>query len=265
MERQKVIIACPGPTWHFGAAQSACNAVAGRHDAIVVHSGGPYDNINYLWVKSLAANESGHLNAPRWMAMQHADVAAVAPGWAATMVENSLRTGYAAIAAAIPIRDERGLTTVGIGNPDNPWRPWRRMTVRELCARKWIVDGRWIEFGDTFTAADLGYPGWPLLFNEGMLVVDMARPEFHRSSGPDGELDIWFNTVRQPVRLPDGKLELRWESEDWYFARKVHQAGMFAAIDASIVLQHDGPEYPNDRPWGTYENGDEDTAESWRR
>jgi hypothetical protein len=157
------------------------------------------------------------------------------------------------VSAPVPIKDGRGVTSSGIGDPLDPWSPFRRFTVRELASMP-----------ETFDAAAAGYPGYPLLHNTGCFAVDLRRPVFRRTR-PDGSLDLMFDFPRRVVRIAD-RWVLQAESEDWFFSRKLHEAGGRSFITRKVRLAHVGQTgYSNHEPWGAYENGDEDSAAKWRR
>ena len=244
----RVLIAAPGPNFPFRTAVALfSSATDGRNETYVAHnSSSAWDGFNALWLDALNSGDRY-----THFAMLHADI--VPEGfWVDTLIGELDRTGVDLVSTVVPIKDARGLTTTGIGDPDDPWSPLRRFTVRECLA-----------FPETFDAADAGYPGMPLLHNHGCFVADLRRPVF-QTTNPDGSLKVSFAFPRRSVKV-SGNWVVQAESEDWFFSRMLHEAGGRSVATRKIRLRHLGAmEFTNFDPWGMYEHGDEDTAAKWR-
>ena len=210
-----------------------------RHDSSI----GTWDNFNDLLGKALNAAEAGEIRA---FAMIHADVRPFADGWLDSLAAEMDRLGADLVSVAVPIKDERGLASCGIGDPENHWAPLKRFTMREL-----------FKLPETFNAADAGYPGLPLLHNNGCWIANLKSPVFFQET-EDGTNQAFFQFPKRLYRDPvTGKWRLAGESEDWYFSRCLHELGAKTYITRKVQLAHIGEcEFPNDRPWGTLETDD---------
>lgn len=246
--RANVLLGVPGASLCFGSAQGLLTATLGRHGVQILNSGNSWDNFNVLWAAALNAFEQG---SATHFAMLHTDVIPQA-GWLDTLLEELDDRKADLCSAVIPIKDSRGATTTGIGDPRDSWTPFRRFTVREM-----------LSMPETFSASEVGYDGWPLLHTSGLWVADLSRDVF-RQTGPDGSLYAIFEFQRRIARRDDGKWEVACESEDWYFSRRLWELGANTIVTRKVSLRHKGAvEYANDEPWGSFENGDEATRHKW--
>ncbi len=249
-ERHKVMLGSPsGGMMLYGAAKSMFLA-ARQHDVTIVDSQSSGGNLNKLWCSALAEGENGTYSH---FAMLHADIC-IGDGqwWIDIMCEEMDRLDADLISVAIPIKDQRGVTSSGIGNPNNPWEPYRRFTVTEVC-----------NFPETFNEADAGYPGWPLLHNNGCWMADLRKPVWYRLL-PNGEAPVYFQFVERITRSPEGQWWYAQESEDWYFSRKLHEVGAKTYVTSKVKLTHHGNlAFPNWGDWGEYKAGDADTKHNW--
>jgi hypothetical protein len=259
--RHSVLVGIPGPTLQFGAAAGGFCASDKQHDVIVMPADTSFDNPNALLAAALNMSE-GLVEGPRitHFAMCHADMWPD-QHWLDIALAEMDRLDLDLISAVIPIRDNRGVVSCGIGNPKDNWKPFRRFTLREVLAGQ--LYGKPETFGDTFTAADVGYPGMPLLHNDGLFVIDLRKSVF-RQTDADGNLAAFFFWPKKIRRGSDGMWENAGESPDWFFSRKLWELGAKTAITRAIKLHHNQPPYQNREPWGTYERGDEATADNWR-
>lgn len=244
-----VRLAFPGHTFCYGAVQGILQATGGTHTLSVSNSGTGWDDFNACWCDALNAYERGEVTH---FAMLHADIAPQ-PGWLDVLLEELDRRELDLVSAVAPIKDYRGLTSSGIGDPADRWRPFRRFTVREVCAMP-----------ETFTAAEVGYADKYLLHNTGCWACDLRNPLF-RQTDAEGTLRCFFDFPRRSYRDPDsGAFAIACESEDWYFSRQIAALGARTAITRKVRLAHRGAaDFPNNAPWGRQEH-DEDTAYKWR-
>lgn len=245
--RPTVQVGFPGPS---GCIRAFLGLLAtGQHCLIRLRfSDADHNNFNNLWAGALNDAEAGHITH---FVMLHTDTFP-SGGWVDVLYRECQRLGVGLLSVPNAIKDSRGLSSCGIGNPDNPWAPLRRFTFKELA-----------KFPETFTAADAGYPGGILLHNNACWIADLRHPAWG-TVDPTGALLAGFYF---PMRVCRDRLTGKWvalgESEDWYFSRRVHELGIPSAITRKIKLWHRGQkDYPNFGEWGDYEH-DEDTRATW--
>jgi len=209
--------------------------------------------MNVLWCNALnAARTEGVTH----FAMIHADIEpALDQDWLNIMLAEMEKYDLDFISAVVPIKDSRGLTTCGIGDPKDPWVPFRRFTMYEVHS-----------FPETFNQDDTGYPStdWYLNHNSGMIMADLRKPVF-RKSLPDGEMAIWFEFKKRMFFDQEGEAHLVGESEDWNISRRLWLAGAKTAVTRKPALKHYGMTgYPNTHGWGQYAH-DEGCRYKWDR
>mgnify|MGYP001558680399 FL=1 len=225
-----------------------------------MNSGG---NFNNLWAGALNLGQEQKITH---FAQLHSDLIVIdtvngqpAPKWLDVLLDEMDKYDADLISVPIAIKDERGVTSCGIGDPQDPWCPYRRFTVREL--------GTWPKLPDTFNAADMGYGDKFLLHNNGMWVADMRKPLWYKDVNGVSTTVHQFND--QIIRVPQNEVGKQWvyrrESEDWTFSRLLHEIGAKTYITKKVMVNHIGAiNFSNWGPWGTYPHGDEDTAPKWR-
>ena len=152
----------------------------------------------------------------------------------------------------VAIKDFRQLTSCGVGDP-LAWAPLRRWTVKEIMAAP----------KDTFDTADMGYPGYPLLHNNGCWAADL-RDKRWWTADPDGSLLAFHDFPRKIRRMtPGGPLMAMGESEDWRFSKAVHGLGIKSAVTRLVRLDHVGGfAFPNDKNLGGWA-ADENLRGKW--
>jgi hypothetical protein len=260
MSRHSVFIAAPGPSFHFGAARAILCAAQGKHDTIVSDAASSFDNFNVLWSRAINMSEGRVPNLRcTHFAQCHADVCPNLD-WLCTILDEMDRLDADLISVAVPITDDRGVCSCGIGDRSNQWEPLRRFTVRELLAGQ--LFGKKETFGQTFNAADVGYPGLPLLHNNGLFVADLRKPIFHQADA-DGTLRAFFNFPKRVYREESGEVVVGGVSEDWWFSHRLHELGAKTFVTTAVKLYHRDRVYSNHEPWGGFENGDEHTRDKW--
>ncbi len=244
----RILLAFPGSDFVFGAIKGVWHATT-EHELRVRNHGSVWNNFNQIWAEALNDHSMGNLDIG---AMLHADIVPEA-GWIDILVDEMERLNADFLSVPAPIKDRRGVTSSGIGDPNNVWEPWRRFTVREL-----------LELPETFNAEDAGYPGGILLHNTGCWIANLDNPLF-KETDENGDVIASFKFPRRLYRAEDGTFKPAQESEDWYFSRALHRLGARTFITRKVKLIHSGvAEYPNNEPYGTYFHGDEDTASRWR-
>jgi hypothetical protein len=64
--------------------------------------------------------------------------------------------------------------------------------------------------------------------------------------------------------MPDGTIQHRRESEDWYFSRMLASLPIKTFATRKVSATHYGmTPYVNNRPWGEHLFGDEGTKAKW--
>lgn len=249
MTQYRIYLGCPGPSFMFGALRGILMA-SQNHLVNRQNSAAPAGNFDALWCEALNEFEAGTCTH---FAMIHSDITPE-PHWLDVLVEEMEKHKVGLISAAIAIKDYRGLTSCGIGDPDDNWSPLRRVTVKELEA-----------LPDTFGAKDLmGLWGGHhcLLNNNGLWLADLRFEEW-RKTDDKGNLLCTFNFPRRNRRDVNGKWGTEGESEDWYFSRMAHSLGIPSRITKRVKVSHRGSnDFPNFGGWGQNEV-DEDTRPKW--
>lgn len=212
-------------------------------------------NINALWYQALNACMAGEFTH---FAMVHSDIEILeneeSTRWADRLIEEMDAHDLDVAAVPVAIKDERGLTSSGIGNPESRWVPFRRFTTAELD-----------KLPTTFTAEDIGYGDKFLLLNEAVMIWDMRKPLWYIPN-EQGLCRFHFN-VEERIRFT-GNPAQPWvrdqETEDWMFSRNLWEAGARSGLSTRVTAcHHGGMVWPNKGDWGTFKNGDENTASQW--
>lgn len=250
MNRHKVMLGIPGPRHDWDAFKGMLFASQGQHEINLANYGEAAGNFDALWCAALNGYNDGELTH---FAMLHADVYPQDPGWLDVMLEEMDKFGVGLLSAAIAIKDNRGLVSAGIANPDDVWLPMRRLTMTEL-----------MEMPETFGAEDFGYPGHCLLHNNGCWIADLSLPQWQETN-ERGQMIASFQFPRQNIKHAEtGNWYTMGESEDWYFSRMAHELGIKSKITRKVrLLHHGGIDYPNWITWGKYKEGDEDNRKKW--
>lgn len=245
--RHKVRIGFPGKSLIWGAAKGLLTASLGANDVTVSQSGNGWDDMEILWVDALNSASRGEITH---FAMLHSDVVP-SLGWL-DVLANELDDRDADMISVIQaIKDDRGVTSCGIGDPSNPWQAFRRFTVRELA-----------DLPETFAIEDTPHPDKYLLHNTGCLIIDL-RKRLWRKTDDNGCLKAIFNFPLQAKLQADGTFEHQRESEDWYFSRQIASLGAKTYATRKVQTHHVGDTgYPNTTDWGRWEH-DEHTRHKW--
>lgn len=192
-------------------------------------------NFNFLWCHALNMANQG--NPPRYFAMLHDDIGAP-DFWLDTLIDELEAQELDVLGVVVPIKDDRGITSIALHNEGDNWRPKTRLTMREV-----------FQLPETFTSEDVGAP---LLLNTGCWVCrfDMAWATKVWFTINDR---IAFNTslnCYQPIN----------ESEDWFFSRLCHELGLKIGATRKVPVVHRGElDFDSKSPWGTH-TYDSDTA-----
>ena len=253
--RYHVALAFPGMSMSYGASRGHWLCSSGGHTIRPINAGGSWDNFNALLASALNAIRDGATH----MAMIHSDVEPLESEfrWLDILLSEMDRLGLDLASCSIAIKDWpilRGVCSCGIGDPGDPWHPYKRFTVRECIA-----------IGKTFCASDVGYDGWPLLHNNGLWCADLRSPIF-RQTDNEGNLKAFFNFPKRVyLDAKDGKYKVDGFSEDWWFSMRLWELGAKTAICPQVKIDHvEGRmRWPNYVPFGIYTDGDEDTRYKW--
>lgn len=245
----KIALMTPALTYDFPAVQGLLFAArAGRHEVSLMHSGRGWVDFNRCWGEALRGAEKG---AFTHAAMLHSDVG---PNkfWLDKLGDIIDYYNCHIVSCLIPIKDPRGVTSSGIGDPNYRWDPLRRITMKEAAR----------VLPKTFNEVDYGYPGGILLHNTGCWIADLRKPEFFKTD-ENGELMCQFKFDMRVIRK-GGEWVDEWESEDWYFSRQLHNAGGSGYITREVEIAHRGKaDYGNQHAWGDYDV-DSDTIHKWQ-
>lgn len=166
-------------------------------------------------------------------AMLHDDVCPQ-EGWLDQLLGDLEEHSADVMSAVVPIKDEQGLTSTAIDDPEDPWNVERRITMTEL-----------MRLPEVFGAADCGYPDRKLLVNTGCWICRLDR-EWRRH--------VSF-TIRDRIVYKDGKWTPEVASEDWNFSRDVQELGGKVMATRRVMLKHAGEMfYPNSHGWGNWKH-----------
>lgn len=187
---------------------------------------------NHYWCHAL----NGRFD---YFAMLHADVCPT-HGWLDTLMDEMKATGADVISCVIPFKESTGLSSTAIGDPEQSWKPRRRLTMKEIA-----------KLPDTFDAADAGYPGDVLLVNTGCFLVDLSKP-WCRELNDDGTAKFHFTINDRIVNLR-GQFKAEVESEDWFASRQWAKAGLKVLATKKVAINHRGVfNFPNYGDWGDF-------------
>lgn len=255
----KVYLGVPGSgqlCWESAQAAFLCSL---KHEVANEPSMTLGLNFNECWRRALLKGLNGECTH---FAMMHTDLQVVEdePGyrWIDQLVEEMDKVGCDFLSTPMAIKDIRGVTSSGIGDPSQPWEPWRRFTVAELK-----------EMPVTFNAEMIGYGDKYLCHNEALCLFDMRKPVWYQTH-PDGSVKCDFNVVEKITLSGSawgagGTATRQQETEDWGFSRKLWKMGVNSYISRRVKTVHFGRiGWSNYEDVGSYRKGDEDSAHRWR-
>jgi hypothetical protein len=182
-------------------------------------------NFNALWCGAL---NRVHEGLPvKYFAMLHDDVG-LEEFWLDTLIGELERAQLDVLCVALPIKDNRGLSSLALDNSDT-WLPHCRLTMHDVLA-----------LPETFTSADLPFP---LLLNTGCWVCrfDIAWARLVHFEVNDR---IVFNRAAN-------KYMAQTEPEDWFFSRLCRELGLRLGATRKLQAIHTGDcRFPNYIAWG---------------
>ena len=166
-------------------------------------------------------------------AMIHGDVIAPA-GWLDTLLAEMKAAGADILGAVIPLKDTRGLTSIGIENPRERFGT-KRLSMAEVFARP-----------KTFTDP-------AILLNTGLWLAKVADDKGHPAEWCS---KAWFSNDDDIVFRADvgpaGTWVPRFRSEDWNFFERARDAGAKCYATRVVELVHEYPIYHTRSVWGTW-------------
>lgn len=165
---------------------------------------------NLLWIHCLNNRDLGFTH----FAMMHADISAE-PGWLDILLEEMERVNADVIGAIAPIKDNRGVCSVGWMEPEG--RKITRFTIRECHA-----------LPETFDAAGCGHPNDWLMLNTGLWIAKL---------GPWVD-DFPGFAILSGVRKVDGMYKAAILPEDWNWSAWMGQKGLRTFLTRKVKLTH---------------------------
>lgn len=170
---------------------------------------------NGLWCSALNSQAEG--NTIDYFAMQHADVEPM-DGWLDMLIDEMESKDLDVLGVAIPIKDNKGITSIAIGEPCDNWKVKCRLSLREVH-----------RLPVTFTSDDVG---GQLLINTGLWVCRFD-PKWNNKVHFEINDRIVFDKQRNCYMA-------QVEPEDWFFSRLLHELGLKVGCTRLIPLNHRG-------------------------
>jgi hypothetical protein len=229
-----------GPEIVYGAGSGLFHSAQGNLKVLIAEHAGSASqrNHNGAWYDALNKRDWGQGDEkPTHFAMIHADVCPP-PGWLDVYMAEMQKYDADVLSGVISFRDHSGLTSVAIENPDHLRDPG------ELWAPRRLTKYETNRLPETFSIADTDTPQSRLLFNTGLLLINL------RGNWQD---DTDFRFLYRKTRLgadlwsPDGTytpagyrvFEMR--SEDWELARFCADRKLRVYCTRKVHIKHVGP------------------------
>jgi hypothetical protein len=169
-----------------------------------------------------------------YLAWVHDDIGAPMC-WADIYREEMQKYKIDMLAAVVPLKDHRGLTSTAM-ETDNPWAP-RRLTMKEV-----------FDLPETFTDPKI-------LLNSGLW---LARAD------ADWLGSFCWQQQDQMIKMVevDGseRYIARTISEDWDWSRKIKYRGGSLYATRKVPLYHEHPQFTNMKVWGEWETDKGDSG-----
>lgn len=184
-------------------------------------------NMNGLWANALTLRHREQ--RIDYFAMLHDDIG-TEDYWLDKLIDEMEANDLDILGVVSPIKDHRGLTSTAIDKKeDDPW-DCVRLTMDEV-----------YRLPPTFTSDDVG---GDLLLNTACWVCRFDK---------FAEYTFYFTINDSITFCPTlNKFVANVESEDWFFSRLCHKAGMKVGATRKIALFHEGAtKYLNTQPWGS--------------
>lgn len=199
-------------------------------------------NFNQLWCEAL--NQAHQGRGFDYFAMLHDDVGPLDHGperyWLDLLIAELEAHNLDVLAAVVPIKDSRAMTSMALQHPDDEWMPFARLSMHDV-----------FQLPETFTAADLGRP---LLLNTGCWVAKWNQ-EWCRQVHFSVEDRIAFNRSCN-------RYQAQTVPEDWHFSKQLNSLGLKIGATRKIRVHHRGevdfpnyvdpwPHHPGSQPFDT--------------
>jgi hypothetical protein len=246
MNRDNVLLTCPlyDGSLNCNAAKAMFYEASRLHQVGVVYAASSMvaRNCNSLWCDALNHRQSANL---KWFAMLHSDAAPDA-WWIDTLIAEAEKHDADLMSAVVPMKSVHGVTSTGIGKPQERHRYFCRLTTQQV---------RHPDFPDTFGIAEAAealerlpgdlrianVPRERLLVNTGCMVCRVDRPWATR---------VWFENEDRIVQV-NGQWEPVGQSEDWIFALRVGEEGGKVMATRRVNVVHRGvADYSSQAVWG---------------
>lgn len=186
---------------------------------------------NDIFVKALKARDK---NEATHFLLLHEDIVPASDDWFAVLWNEFRRVDAEMMAAVVPLKDPRGLTSTAVEEPKETGLSVRSDSDLEMNRRRLSLK-ECDAMGGTFT-----HPG--LLLNSGMLLFDLRHS--------------WVNschfTINDEITWHAGEPVVSCSSEDWNFTRMARDAGAERIYATNKVrLLHVGKQhFPSWGAWG---------------
>lgn len=196
------------------------------------------NNFNTLWCEALNGYKHGDC---RYFVMLHADIIPQ-PEWVDDLLDLIKLHDADIVSTIVPIKNSIGLTSTAIGDPHDPWKLVKRLTMSEV-----------YDMPETFSAADIGFPNNPLLVNTGCWICDLSKP-WTREVNDHGESKFAFNIHSRNLLNSEGLFYVdHARPEDWNMSRHVWNCGGKVLATRKVKVTHFGNAgFTNAQPWGTH-------------
>jgi len=239
-ESKRIFLAMPsgGGHPHMAATKAFWTATRGRDQVVRMAFASSIlgKSFNHLWASALSTPGVTHF------AMLHDDIAPT-DLWLDTLIEQLEASQADLISAIVPIKDDRGVTSTGVGRPDDIF-DFRRLTTTEVqtLPETFGLD----DLPETITAGGRDC----LLVNTGCWVCDLRRP-WWRTVDARGHLKFHFTIRDRVTRRDDGRYVAEFAPEDWTFSRMCHAVGAKVRATKVVHATHfGGRAYSADDVWG---------------
>jgi hypothetical protein len=181
----------------------------------------------------------------RWFAMLHSDIEPQ-PLWLDGLIDVAEEFGADMVSAAVPIKNEKGLTSTAIGERGGNVASYR-LTLSQLHHERFpesfdaeaAIESLRILPGDLAVLHDVAWP--ELLLNTGCMICRIDKPWSER---------VFFEN-RDWIERHDGMWRANDFSEDWMFSQKVNQCGGKLVATTRVKVVHKGVGwFDSSKTWG---------------